>query len=229
LTGKEYKIKINAIGLDEIKGKIKELKALLDDNKKPLTDEQRKGVTSLLKSYTELGREAEDASEKSEKLEGIKNVAGSVENLAQSMTSLASGSKGMAVGMAAVSLAASISELVAGMVEKANSSALTIWYWIAGVTAGTATVISTAAQFKGMAFANGGVISGPTLGLMGEYPGASNNPEVVAPLDKLRGMLKSNNVAVGGEFRVKGRDLVATIANETRISSKSGHRTNIKL
>jgi len=51
----------------------------------------------------------------------------------------------------------------------------------------------------------------------------------VAPLDKLRGMLKSNNVAVGGEFRVKGRDLVATIANETRISSKSGHRTNIKL
>lgn len=35
------------------------------------------------------------------------------------------------------------------------------------------------------AFANGGIISGPTLGLMGEYAGAKNNPEVVAPLSKL--------------------------------------------
>ena len=80
-----------------------------------------------------------------------------------------------------------------------------------------------------MPFANGGVISGPTLGLMGEYPGASNNPEVVAPLDKLRGMLKTNSVAVGGEFKVRGRDLVASIANETRITSKSGKRTSIKI
>jgi len=99
-----------------------------------------------------------------------------------------------------------------------------------GIAAGFVAAATTITQGIGvMPFANGGVISGPTLGLMGEYPGASNNPEVVAPLDKLRGMLKSNNVAVGGEFRVKGRDLVATIANETRISSKSGHRTNIKL
>jgi len=230
LTGKEYKIKINAIGLDEIKDKIKELKALLDDKKNPLTDEQRKGVMSLLKGYTKLGDEAEYASRKSEKLEGIKNVAQSVESLAQGMGSLADESKGMAAGVAVVSLAASLSELVAGMVQKANSTTLTIWDWIAGVTAGTAAVISTAAQFKGMKFANGGVISGPTLGLMGEYPGASHNPEVVAPLDKLRGMLNSGgDTRVSGEFRVKGRELVAVIANETRISSKSGKRTNIKI
>ena len=30
-------------------------------------------------------------------------------------------------------------------------------------------------------FANGGIISGPTMGLMGEYPGAKTNPEEVAP------------------------------------------------
>lgn len=229
LTGKEYKIKINAIGLDGIKDKIKELKALLDDKKNPLTDEQKKSVMGLLKGYTKLGDEAEYASEKSEKLEGIKNVAQSVESLAQGMGSLADESKGMAAGVTVISLAATLSELVAGMVEKANTTTLTIWDWIAGVTAGTAAVISTAAQFKGMKFANGGVISGPTLGLMGEYPGASNNPEVVAPLDKLRGMLKTNSVAVGGEFKVRGRDLVASIANETRITSKSGKRTSIKI
>lgn len=38
-------------------------------------------------------------------------------------------------------------------------------------------------------FAAGGIVSGPTLGLMGEYPGASTNPEVIAPLSKLKGMI----------------------------------------
>ena len=99
-----------------------------------------------------------------------------------------------------------------------------------GIAAGFVTAATAMTEAIGvMPFADGGVLYGPTLGLMGEYPGASHNPEVVAPLDKLRGMLQSNSVAVGGEFRVKGRDLVATIANETRITSKSGRRTNIKI
>jgi uncharacterized protein YggU (UPF0235/DUF167 family) len=58
------------------------------------------------------------------------------------------------------------------------------------------------------AFADGGIVSGPTLGLMGEYPGASSNPEVIAPLDKLQSML---NVSGGGNFvattKFDGRDL----------------------
>jgi hypothetical protein len=56
-------------------------------------------------------------------------------------------------------------------------------------------------------FANGGVISGPTMGLMGEYPGARSNPEVVAPLDKLKGLIGGNN---GGtlEARISGNDLL---------------------
>lgn len=50
---------------------------------------------------------------------------------------------------------------------------------------------SSAMQRNGIrAFAQGGIIQGPTLGLMGEYPGASSNPEVVAPLDKLKSLIK---------------------------------------
>jgi hypothetical protein len=45
------------------------------------------------------------------------------------------------------------------------------------------------------AFANGGMVYGPTNALIGEYSGAKNNPEVVAPLNKLRGMLGGNNFA----------------------------------
>lgn len=57
-------------------------------------------------------------------------------------------------------------------------------------------------------FANGGVISGPTYGLMGEYPGAKNNPEVVAPLDKLKSMIGGGG---SGEFVLRGNDLVLAL------------------
>jgi hypothetical protein len=55
-------------------------------------------------------------------------------------------------------------------------------------------------------FANGGIISGPTMGLMGEYPGAASNPEVVAPLDKLKSLIGG----AGGtlEARISGNDLL---------------------
>lgn len=49
------------------------------------------------------------------------------------------------------------------------------------------------------AFANGGIVSGPTMGLMGEYAGASRNPEVIAPLDKLRNLMGlDENSGIGG-------------------------------
>lgn len=78
-------------------------------------------------------------------------------------------------------------------------------------------------------FADGGVVSGPTLALVGEYAGAANNPEVIAPLDKLRAMLQPQGTVIGGNvhFEIDGRKLVGVLANETRVSSKSGKRTNI--
>lgn len=69
------------------------------------------------------------------------------------------------------------------------------------------------------AFANGGIVSGPTLGLIGEYSGARSNPEVVAPLNKLQGMLAQSggqNVNVGGEFRIQGQDLVVALQRADR-------------
>jgi hypothetical protein len=54
-------------------------------------------------------------------------------------------------------------------------------------------------------FADGGIISGPTLGLMGEYPGARSNPEVVAPLNKLKDMIGGGGTLT---TRVSGQDLL---------------------
>jgi len=71
------------------------------------------------------------------------------------------------------------------------------------------------------AFADGGIVSGPTLGLMGEYPGASSNPEVIAPLDKLKGMLKTNDNSgfVASTF-IQGRDLAIVLERYNRDSSR---------
>lgn len=57
-------------------------------------------------------------------------------------------------------------------------------------------------------FAAGGIAYGPTVGMFGEYPGAASNPEVVAPLDRLQNMLKTDD-GMGGEvvFRISGSDL----------------------
>jgi hypothetical protein len=70
-------------------------------------------------------------------------------------------------------------------------------------------------------FAKGGIVSTPTMGLMGEYPGARSNPEVVAPLDKLKDMIGDrggSSVQVGGEFVLKGQDLIVALqrANNQR-------------
>jgi hypothetical protein len=72
------------------------------------------------------------------------------------------------------------------------------------------------------AFAEGGIVSGPTLGLMGEYPGASSNPEVIAPLDKLKGMLKSNDSNSGfvASTSIQGRDLAIVLERYNKDSKR---------
>lgn len=71
-------------------------------------------------------------------------------------------------------------------------------------------------------FAKGGLAYGPTLGLFGEYAGAANNPEVVAPLDKLRGMLQPAG-DMGGRvrFTIEGRTLVGILEKETDLRRRS--------
>lgn len=72
------------------------------------------------------------------------------------------------------------------------------------------------------AFAEGGIVSGPTLGLMGEYPNARSNPEVIAPLDKLKGMLKSNDSSSGfiASTSIQGRDLAIVLERYNKDSKR---------
>lgn len=91
-----------------------------------------------------------------------------------------------------------------------------------GIGAGYATAAKALVIGMGAtAFAEGGVISGPTLGLIGEYPGAKNNPEIVAPLDKLRSYIEPQGGMKGEvEFKIKGRRLVGIFNKEQSYYSR---------
>jgi TP901 family phage tail tape measure protein len=89
--------------------------------------------------------------------------------------------------------------------------------------AGVVTLITKALK-KAKKFKKGGIVSGTTLGMVGEYAGARSNPEVIAPLDKLKGMLpqpQAQPMAMGGNFTVDGQDLVLALgranANNERL------------
>ena len=62
------------------------------------------------------------------------------------------------------------------------------------------------------------------MGLVGEYPGARSNPEVIAPLNKLQGMIGGSggatNVNVGGQIRLEGQDLLIAIERATETSDR---------
>lgn len=142
---------------------------------------------------------------------------------------------------AATSAVASATTIVANKLESASWKELAAARYMAahasipfagyGIGAGfTAAMLATVTAAGIPMLAEGGVATGPTLAMVGEYAGASSNPEIIAPLDKLRGMIGGGNaVVVSGELKARGRDLVTVLANETRIASKSGKRTNIKI
>lgn len=120
---------------------------------------------------------------------------------------------------------ASYMELAAAMFFAAHASIPFVGFGIASGFVSAATAMVEAIGV--MPFAKGGVVSGPTLALVGEYAGASNNPEVIAPLDKLRSMIQPQG-GIGGNvrFEIEGRKLVGVISNTTKVAAKSGRKSN---
>jgi hypothetical protein len=80
----------------------------------------------------------------------------------------------------------------------------------------------TGTQQNAQGMASGGIAYGPTRALIGEYAGASSNPEIVAPLDRLKGMM-GNMGGMGGNFtfRLVGRDLIAAIDRNERFTFRT--------
>ena len=134
---------------------------------------------------------------------------------------------------AATNAAASAATITANKLEAASFKELAAAQYMAahasipfagfGIAMGFTTAMMAAVTAAGIPMlADGGIASGPTLALVGEYAGASGNPEVIAPLDKLRGMLAEPAGFDFGkvEFKIKGRTLVGLIEKEYNITKR---------
>ena len=169
---------------------------------------------------------------KKQEIEGLVPVSrlaqqglGGVSDMLQSVTRLTGESAGAWLQWGASVLDACSRALPAIMAvaagNAANSAAQTpVVGWILAGAAIAGVLASFAAIPK---FADGGIAYGPTLGLFGEYAGASNNPEVVAPLDKLRSLINPAGGVMAGrvEFVIDGRRLVGVLNNVNRYNERT--------
>lgn len=168
---------------------------------------------------------------------GIQTVVGIINLLTTASTahSVAKGVEATAEGSeeavrataATTNAAASAATIVANKLEAASWKELAAAEYMAahayipfagyGIAAGfTDAMLATVAAAGVPMLASGGLATGPTLAMVGEYAGASGNPEVIAPLDKLRSLLPEPGEGVGNlEFRIKGDDLVAVYNRRT--------------
>ena len=106
----------------------------------------------------------------------------------------------------------------------ASQSSVPIVGPIMAIASVASILAAIASPPKATAFAQGGVISGPTYALVGEYAGASNNPEVIAPLDRLPALLGTDKQMQGSSevsFRIRGRELIGILNKELKTTKLS--------
>lgn len=134
---------------------------------------------------------------------------------------------------ATATTAASTTAIVANKLEAASWKELAAAKYMAahayipfagfGIAMGFVTSMMAAVAAAGIpALASGGLAYGPTLALVGEYGGASGNPEVIAPLDKLRGLIGGGTPAeTEVRFRIRGRELVGLLEKEYNLKNRT--------
>lgn len=93
---------------------------------------------------------------------------------------------GVIGGLAAVVSALAIAIM---SVQGALTLGSAIPFIIAGIAGAAATITSAVTAAKGIKFADGGLVYGETHAIVGEYSGAKSNPEVIAPLSDLNGIV----------------------------------------
>lgn len=184
-----------------------------------------KAIEELNKELDALGAKKidvgiEDGKTKKEG-KALGEVAGSVNEIGNALSSVGSSLKMPELNVAGI-IAQVVANLALSMSQALTKTPKGFFGWLAMGATGVAQLLSMTAAIKGATkYAEGGIAYGPTLGVFGEYPGASHNPEVVAPLNKLRNMIQP--VGAGGvvEMRVRGTELVGVLHNQRGISSRS--------
>ncbi len=280
LDERELKIKVRAIGVEELTARIERLQKQLADNSNPVSDSQRKDIEALIQTYTQWRATSVYS------INTVRTAWGGIQGIGDSVSSLVDTLEGTGTAwqkitasvqaffsvmdglrsiievvriIEAVSKATTAAKIVETAALATNTTAIATEASVAvsasvakaaashveataATTAAAATTFSAhaAIPFAGIGiaaglvalmigtlasipkFADGGIAYGPTVGLFGEYAGASHNPEVVAPLDRLRSLIAPQQSGGGQvEFRIEGRQLVGILNKESRYRSRN--------
>ena len=166
----------------------------------------------------EIPLQTENVDKAKKKFEGATDAVG---QMGQSLAGL-----GSALELPELNIAGTIAQAIATMAlgyAKASATPKDPFTWLAFAATGLAQLTAMIASVKqATAFAQGGIVSGPTMALVGEYAGASNNPEVIAPLDKLRSMIGPQEGISGRVvFKIEGRTLRGVLEREQHHLARS--------
>ena len=280
LGEREMKIRIEAIGIEELQSRIEAIQKRLADTTSPVSPEQRRDLIELANTYKSLQKKAVSAiSMVRSAWGGVSSIGNTVESLSNTLRGNASAWQKLSAVLNAVlqmeenfkalnqvmrifglvsaanktikeqettativnaqavqteaqtTIAAATAKTAANKAEATtnvagaaaktfNAHAAIPWVGIAAAAALTGVMIATMASLP--KFAEGGIAYGPTLGLFGEYAGASHNPEVVAPLDRLRSLIAPQESGGGSvRFRIEGRDLVGVLSKVSRHNGRN--------
>ena len=230
LTGNGLQMKLELVGLETVKARIRQLQSMLDDTKNPLGDDQRKEVEGLLGSWKKYEKVITSTYSKGDLLTG---AMGNLSSLMGSLSGIvgegAAGwlSYGANILTAVAQAMPALASVIGGNIAQAFSGAaaqsqtVPFPFNLVALAASMAAVGAAVASIP--KFADGGIAYGPTLGIFGEYSGASNNPEVVAPLDKLKSIIGLDGGSGGGkvEFVIEGRTLKGILNKTERFQKRT--------
>jgi TP901 family phage tail tape measure protein len=197
----------------------------------PDPDPEIEKVNRISDALSNMGMSMEQIKETADLVGG--SVANAFDNMSQGLVNslglAKNGFEGFIGGMIStvlqlisMMLSQSIAQAIAGATASgASTGPAAVFTTPAFIATAVGGVMSAFAAIP--KFADGGIVSGTTLGVMGEYTGAKQNPEVIAPLNKLEAMIggkQTQQVNVGGEFRIQGQDLVVALQRAERNRSR---------
>ena len=119
------------------------------------------------------------------------------------------------IGQYAIAHGTAIEAIKASLTSLSGIGAIVAGATLIALGAGLRSAIQKNAEAAGVpALAEGGLAYGPTLAMVGDNRGANIDPEVVAPLSKLKDMIGGNSIQVYG--RISGDDIVISNNRATR-------------
>ena len=199
----------------------------LGKGKSPLIDKPKDlKIIDINNTDNPLDQKAKELKKFNEQMSTAANATGALSSIFNRLGSSIDGATGAWLGYVG-SFMGNISQVIKACVALAGaksmiSAAETPFIGWLNVGAAVAAVIAGFASLP--KFADGGIAYGPTVGIFGEYAGARTNPEVVAPLNKLKSLISdSGNDSSGGvvEFKIKENTLVGFLNRSNRRKNRT--------